>query len=122
MILYFILINYIFSINVFELNFEKFQNTTVKIDTLYDKSNGNIYFIDKSRTVITASDKNGKIIWKTNPYKDAFLPKYRYVRTYIVYFELGNKENKEVIFISYHNSMSGFLVKATGKFYWTGND
>ena len=49
----------------------------IKRGTLIDNAAGVKFVIDKSRTRITAIDKNGKQIWKTNPATDNKLEKYR---------------------------------------------
>jgi len=82
------------------------------------------FVIDKSRTRITAIDKNGKQIWKTNPATDNKLEKYRVDKPTIVYFEFGNDYTgkNQVIHIAYNNSQAGYLDKKTGHFYFQGQD
>jgi hypothetical protein len=107
----------------FSSKFEQYHpKNDITKDTLFDKNNGNKYVIDKTRTIITAYNKKGRIIWKTNPYEDSFLPVYRYKKTYIVSFKFVKRDKKEVIFIVYHNTVFGYLLKSNGKFYKNGND
>ncbi len=94
-------------------------------DTLFDKYNGNIYVLDKKRIFITAYDKNGKVIWRTDPVKDAFIRKYRTDRPIIVSFEFGTEsvnQKSEAIWIRYNNSQFGYLLKKNGKFRCQGQD
>ncbi len=108
------------SINKFVIE----RNPILK-DTLYDKENGNIYVLDKNKIFVTAYDKNGKVIWRTDPVKDAFIRKYRTDRPIIVSFEFGTEsvnQKSEAIWIRYNNSQFGYLLKKNGKFRCQGQD
>jgi hypothetical protein len=94
----------------------------IKCDTLLDKQSENKYIIDKDRKTITAIDKKRNILWKTNPYKDSFLDEYRVKNPFIIKFKFLIINNKEVIYITYNNSVFGFILKTNGKFYWEGRD
>lgn len=94
----------------------------IKCDTLLDKQSENQYIIDKDRKTITAIDKKRNILWKTNPYKDSFLDEYRVKNPFIIKFKFIIINNKEVIYITYNNSVFGFILKTNGKFYWEGRD
>ncbi|POY37227.1 hypothetical protein C3L50_14470 [Flavobacterium alvei] len=100
------------------------KNRIVK-DTLIDKSLGYKFIIDKNRIVISAIDKKGKLIWKTNPSVDNKLGEYKVKIPKIVYFAFdsdSSKKKSEVIWIAYNNSQFGFLDKKTGKFTFEGQD
>jgi hypothetical protein len=101
------------------------QKDRILKDTLIDNFTGVKYIIDKDRIYITAIDKNGKQLWKTNPVVDAKLEEYRVKRPVIVYFVFDKDKtdkNKQVISIAYNNSQFGYLNKLTGKFDFAGQD
>jgi hypothetical protein len=101
------------------------EKDRIKIDTLVDKKSDTKFIIDKQRIYITAIDKNGTIIWKTDPVIDNKIKKYRTDRPTVVYFAFGDdrtKSKKEVIWISYSNTQFGYLDKANGKFTFEGQD
>jgi len=102
------------------------EKDRIKVDTLIDNQSGDRFFIDKERIFITAIDKNGKLLWKTDPAIDNKLPKYRQDRPTVVYFAFGDddrtKSKKKVIWLSYSNSKFGYLDKTTGKFTFEGQD
>lgn len=94
--------------------------------TLIDKTNGNYYVLDKTRTMVSAYNKQNKLLWRTNPFKDSFLPIYRTTRPVIDFFKLTKgkyiNRNEEVIWIVFNSSQGGYLLKSNGKFYFLGND
>ena len=98
------------------------EKDQIKRDTLVDKQDGTKFIIDRKRIFITAIDKNGKQLWKTDPATDNKLEEYRTKRPTIVYFEFSNELKKQVILISYNNSQAGYIDKQTGKFYFQGQD
>ncbi len=98
------------------------EKDQIKHDTLVDKQDGTKFIIDRKRIFITAIDKNGKQLWKTDPATDNKLEEYRTKRPTIVYFEFSNELKKQVILISYNNSQAGYIDKQTGKFYFQGQD
>jgi hypothetical protein len=101
------------------------EKDKIKIDTLIDKKSGGKFIIDKERIFITAVDKDGKLLWKTDPAIDNKLEKYRTDRPTIVYFSFGDdrtKRKKEVIWLSYSNTQFGYLDKTNGKFTFEGQD
>ncbi len=65
------------------------KHNSVNDTTIFYKNNGNKYILDKTRTIIKAIDKNGKLLWKTNPYKDSFLEAYRVNNPIIKMFAFG---------------------------------
>jgi hypothetical protein len=100
--------------------------------TLVDPTNGTRFTLDSSCITITVVSKNGKQLWKTDPWKAEKLEAYRVQRPVIVYFALGKsgladsqskfRVGQEVIHITYNNTMFGMLNKATGKFFYLGQD
>src|ERR1700761_6633183 len=82
------------------------EESHIKNDTLIDKATHVKFILDKSRTLITAFDTNGKQLWKTDPAKDNKLEEYRVKKPTIVYFEFSTNrlDGKGVIAISYNNS------------------
>jgi hypothetical protein len=94
-------------------------------DSLIDNSSGLKFYLDTSMIYVWAFDKYGKLLWKTDPWKDNNLMEYRVKRPTIKYFKLINEKgtkNEEVIGIGYNNSQSGYLDKLTGKFTFEGQD
>ena len=89
---------------------------------LFDKKNGNTFILDTKKINVFAYNKKGKLLWKTDPYMDAYLPHYLIARPTITYFKLGNFAQKDVIFISYNNKQFGYILRANGKFYFQGQD
>lgn len=101
------------------------EKDKIKIDTLIDQKSGNKFIIDKQRIFITSIDKNGKLLWKTDPAIDNKLEKYKTDRPTIVYFSFGDdktKNKKEVIWLVYSNTQFGYLDKTEGKFTFEGQD
>jgi hypothetical protein len=101
------------------------EKDRIKVDTLIDKKNGDKFIIDKQRVFITAIDKSGKLLWKTDPAIDNKLEKYRTDRPTLVYFSFGDdrtKSKKEVIWLSYSNTQFGYLDKKSGRFIFQGQD
>jgi hypothetical protein len=101
----------------------------VKELTLLDKKAKVKFILDSAHIVITATTMDGKLLWKTDPWLDNKLEKYRVDRPTIVYYDFGkekspdNKETKkEVIWISYNNTQFGTVDKKTGKFIYHGQD
>lgn len=101
------------------------EKDRIEIDTLLDKRSGNKFIIDKQRIFIMAIDKNGKLLWKTDPAIDNELEKYRTDRPTVINFSFGDdrtKRKKEVIWLLYSNTQFGYLNKADGKFFFYGQD
>jgi hypothetical protein len=103
-----------------------FEEGSVK---LFDSTTGNIFVLDTKHVCISAFDKNGTILWKTDPHKDGNLANYRVANPKIVNFELGWTHecswcgipgNSRVIWIEYDNSQIGFLDLSSGKFHFCG--
>jgi hypothetical protein len=98
--------------------------------SLTDSVSGNVYSLDSSHIMITALDKTGKILWKTDPWKDNKIEVYRTNRPVIVDFNIQNTyrdfgavpKGTKVLWIVYLNTQFGFLDLATGKFSWLGQD
>jgi len=96
----------------------------IKKDTLIDTIFGVKFIVDKERIYITAIDKSGKQLWKTDPAVDSKLEEYRVKRPTIVYFKLvSDKSGKKIaVEIAYNNSQFGYLDEKSGKFTFVGQD
>ncbi|GAA4047670.1 hypothetical protein GCM10022409_37490 [Hymenobacter glaciei] len=90
--------------------------------SLVDSVTGVRFIIDSLRINISAIDKSGKLLWKTDPQTDAQLMKYRVERPTIVYFGWCTSYRKGEICITYENSQFGSLNKETGAFFMMGQD
>jgi hypothetical protein len=98
--------------------------------TLIDKVSGVRYILDNDFIRVKAVDKNGALLWKTDPFVDNELEVYRLKRPLIVYFSFGlsgfNKceetKGKEVIKIIYNSKQFGEIDKLTGTFSFMGQD
>jgi hypothetical protein len=89
---------------------------TKLIDTLT-----NDYFtLDSKHVVVTAFDKEGKILWKTNPYKDNKIEENGAGKIEIIHFDftvIRSLSGKvKFIQIGYNNGNYGFLELKTGTF------
>lgn len=96
-----------------------------KAITLIDSVSGNRFVLDSLHINVCALNANGDTLWRTDPWKDNKLEVYRTNRPVIVniYFEKNEwTDNKEVIWIVYHNTQFGTQNKTTGKFFWMGQD
>jgi hypothetical protein len=101
------------------------QSSSPYKDTLIDNSSGERFYLDTSLIYVSAFDKSGNLIWKTDPWKDNNLMEYRVKRPRIDYFKFEkNKwtDSIEVIGIGYNNSQFGYLDKLTGRFTFQGQD
>jgi hypothetical protein len=99
-------------------------NRKIRQRTLID-NNKFKFELDSTQITITAFSASGKLLWKTDPWLDNKLSKYRVDRPYIVYFALDKNErtnNEEVIWITYNNTQFGTIDKKTGKFKFHGQD
>ena len=93
--------------------------------TLVDSISGTMFVLDSTQIYVTAIDKGGKELWRTDPWKDNKLEEYRVKRPKIILFNFANNkwtDNKEVIWIVYNNTQFGILDKSNGKFTWFGQD
>lgn len=111
-----------------------------------DSTTGNYFVLDSAHIVVSAFDSNGKILWKTDPWKDNNLDRYgpdikwtthanqssitHAYRSVITYFVLGPKDEHSwctirsgtrALWIEYGN-LFGFLDIRNGKFIWCGQD
>ncbi len=98
---------------------------------LTDSLTNNYFLLDSSHVNITAFNKSGKEIWKTDPYKDSELPEYRTKRPVIVNFEFVTehwcygddlKKGTKTIWINYNNTQAGYINLDNGKFNFCGQD
>jgi hypothetical protein len=94
-------------------------------DSIIDSVSGNKFYLDSSKIFITAVDSKGKLLWKTDPWKDNNLMEYRVNRPIIVYFNFASSKDsahKKEIGISYNNSQFGRIELISGKFTFRGQD
>jgi hypothetical protein len=93
---------------------------------LIDSLTNNYFILDSAHIEITAYDKTGNMIWKTNPHKDNALQDYRTKNPFIVNFSFMTDHwcsgKNKVISISYINSQFGYLELKTGNFHFCGQD
>jgi len=97
----------------------------IKKFTLTDTISGTKFILDSTQIYVTAIDKSGKQLWRTDPWKDNKLEEYRVKRPIIVSFDFANNKwtnNREVIWIVYNNTQFGIINKSNGKFTWFGQD
>lgn len=97
---------------------------------LVDSSTNNAFVLDSTHVYITAYNKTGGVLWKTDPWKDNKIEVYRTNRPIIVDMMFGadpgyfdkSKKGEKVIWIRYINTQFGFIDLKTGKFYFEGQD
>jgi len=113
---------------------EKSKNIYLDEDTLYhplnkskliDPVSGEQYFIDSTHKYVSAFDKSGRQLWRTDPRIDNpdQLDTYKIKRPVIVYFSFDStksSENKNTIWIMYNNTQMGVLDRKSGKFRFRG--
>ena len=100
-------------------------DNNIKNFTLIDTISETKFILDTTQIYVTAIDKNGNQLWRTDPCKDNNIREYRVKRPIIILFRFANNEwtdNKEVIWIVYNNTQFGIIDKSTGKFTWFGQD
>jgi hypothetical protein len=98
--------------------------------TLTDSATKNTFVLDAEHIFITAYDKVGGILWKTDPWKDAKVEVYRTNRPIIVNmtFDVNPgypdklEKGDRVIWIECINTQFGYIDLKTGKFYFMGQD
>lgn len=99
--------------------------------TLTDSSSGKIFTLDSSHIIVCGIDKNGNVLWKTDPWKDNNIEIYRTARPVIVDFTLAMTDERfsrmvptgtTVLWIVYINTQFGFLDLKNGKFFFCGQD
>ncbi len=102
------------------------KTTPGKSMELVDSLTKNYYVLDSTHIYITAFDRTGKKIWKTDPYKDSHMEEYRTNRPIIVNFKFDSDNwcsgKTKVIWINYNNTQAGYLDLKTGKFSFCGQD
>jgi hypothetical protein len=93
---------------------------------LLDSLTKNYFVLDSAHIYITAYDKKGKKLWKTDPYKDNNMGEYRTNRPIIVDFEFvtENWHSSKVvtIVIVYDNTEFGYVNLETGRYISRGRD
>jgi hypothetical protein len=98
--------------------------------TIIDSASGVLFSLDSAHIMISAQDSTGKILWKTDPWKDNHIQVYRTNRPLIVDFKFAKTnfdynnvpKGTKVLWIVYINTQFGYLDLATGKFTWLGQD
>jgi hypothetical protein len=102
---------------------------------LIDTTTGNYFVLDSAHILVSAFDRRGKTLWKTDPWKDNKLKHYEfgsYITSNlpITYFVLGPMNEKSwckipngtrALWIAYGN-IFGFLDIRNGKFFYCGQD
>ena len=86
------------------------------------------FYVESDGRHVVAIEPTGKIIWVTNPFVDAHLQPYRFVRPYIV--EIGPYTGQPVrgnradtaLVIRFNSSQFGAIDKNTGSFTFEGQD
>lgn len=112
---------------------EKYPNFKADYDyEIVDEKSEMKFSIDSTEIYVSAYNKDGKLIWKTDPWIDNKLRVYRHNRPVIVEFMFDKipssstskkwYPNKDVIWIRYSNSQMGWLDKLTGEFDYFGQD
>jgi hypothetical protein len=117
--------------------YEAAFDSSLKAYVLIDKASFTKYILDTARVYITAVDSSGRQLWKTNPREANRLEPYRTSKPIIWRFYFGNfspddyiskkekrkklkngtlDKGREVIWIVYNNTQSGFVDKRTGEF------
>jgi len=93
---------------------------------IIDPGTKNYYVLDAPHIYITAYDKNGKKLWKTDPYMDGQMGEYRTKRPIIVDFkfvtESFSSTKVETISIVYDNTEFGYVNLNTGRYSSMGRD
>ena len=91
-----------------------------------DPDTKNYYVLDAPHIYITAYDRNGKKLWKTDPYMDNQMGEYRTKRPVIVDFKFVTENfsstKVETISIVYDNTEFGYENLKTGKYHSLGRD
>jgi len=91
-----------------------------------DKETGIVYEVQSDRRTITATKKDGTLVWKVNPFTDAKLESYRSDHPIItqIWRPKTNPTNKkeEYLSIYFTGGQQGDLDLATGNYTFTGQD
>jgi hypothetical protein len=99
--------------------------------TRTDSASGNTFVLDSAHIIVSAYDKNGNVLWKTDPWKDNKIETYRTARPVIVDFRILPLDNRysnrlpdgtTVLWIVYINTQFGFLDLKSGNFIFCGQD
>jgi len=96
------------------------ERSHITNDTLIEKETGTSFILDKGRIYITAIDKTGKQLWKTDPFTDNKMREYRVKRPVIVFFEF--EKDNSAIRIVYNNTQFGSVGIKDGSFIFHGQD
>ncbi len=92
-----------------------------------DTETGNTYEVQKDRRTIVAKTRDGKLLWKANPFEDAKLKPYRVKHPIISYFgrsttavQAGNGDR--FLGVGFNSSQFGVIDLSNGDFTFSGND
>ncbi len=106
------------------VGYSKLKNS-LKSQTIIDTKTGTKFTLDSTQIFVDAFDKKGKLIWRTDPWKDKKLKEYRVKRPIIIQFKFANNKwtfHKKAIWIVYNNTQFGTINLLSGKFTWLGQD
>ena len=86
-----------------------------------------VYRVHTDRRTISATDGQGKLLWKVDPFVDARLKPYRFAHPIITYFGASSAlelqgEGTTFLSIAFSSSQFGRLALDTGEFEFGGND
>ncbi len=115
-----ILLFFLLQCNIFAQHAHSEHEESVLTD-----SAGIRYALDSKKVYLVAIDKNNKMLWYADPYKDNKLKPYKVERPVIseMFFVFSQTDiNKEVIWILYDNTQYGEVDKKTGKFLFLGQE
>ena len=93
--------------------------------TLTDSSSGYIFVLDSTHRIISAFEKSGRPLWKTDPSKEGIMTSHSIENPVVVYIALGWTHDchwcripvdSRVIWIRYNNGQMGSLDLLTGSF------
>lgn len=92
-----------------------------------DNETGNTYEVQADRRTIVARTKEGKVIWRVNPFEDAKLKPYRVQYPFIVYFgrstmAIQDGKGDRFLGVAFNSSQFGVVNLADGSFTFEGQD
>jgi hypothetical protein len=83
------------------------------------------FILDTTQIYVEAIDKDGNLLWRTDPWKDSKSKSFKVLRPVIILFRIKNNVltgNKNAIVIYYNSSLEGYLDEKTGAFTFLGQD
>ena len=92
-----------------------------------DTETGNIYEVQKDRRTIVGKTRDGKLLWKVNPFEDAKLKPYRVKHPIITYFgkstmPVRTEKGDRFLGVAFNSSQFGVIDLSSGSFTFHGND